>query len=516
MTDPGRRQEVRHITCTLCEAMCGLEVRLDGEGSITSMRGHEADPLSRGHICPKAFALQDVHEDPDRLRRPVRRTADGGWREVSWDDAISFAASAAGRGAARARRRRRGRLPGQPQRPQPRRADPQPHPRAAAAHAKPVLRHLGRPAAAPGRRLGALRAPVPAAGARHRPHRPARARRPQPDGLERVAVDGARLPAAPPRARGSRRPARRHRPAPHRDGQGRRRAPLRPARAPTPPCCWRSCASCWRRRGRSAGPAAYVDGVDAVRAAVRAVHARARRAGERHARGCRARPRAGTSPPRRRPPSTGGWVCRPRPTVWSASGRSRRSTCSPATSTARAGRCSRRRRSTSWGGACSGRAASARAGPGCAACRGSGASCPSRRSRRRSRTPGEGQVRALLTIAGNPVSSTPGGHRLDEALGGPRRHGGDRLLRQRDDPARRRHPAADRAARARPLRPRLPPPRRARHGPLVAGALPRPSRGPARLGDRPRPRRRAAARARRRACGTGGRGPRCRPRRGCG
>src|SRR4029453_14924772 len=79
-------EEVRHITCTLCEAMCSLEVRLDGEGSITSMRGHEADPLSRGHICPKAFALQDVHEDPDRLRRPVRRTASG-WEESGWDHA---------------------------------------------------------------------------------------------------------------------------------------------------------------------------------------------------------------------------------------------------------------------------------------------------------------------------------------------------------------------------------------------------------------------------------------------
>ncbi len=94
MTDTrAAGEDVRHVTCTLCEAMCSLEVHLDGEGSITSMRGHEADPLSRGHICPKAFALQDVHEDPDRLRRPVRRTADGGWREVSWDDAISFAAS---------------------------------------------------------------------------------------------------------------------------------------------------------------------------------------------------------------------------------------------------------------------------------------------------------------------------------------------------------------------------------------------------------------------------------------
>ena len=90
MTSPAA-EDVRHLTCTLCEAMCGLEVRLDAEGSIASVRGHEADPLSRGHICPKAFALQDVHEDPDRLRRPVVRTAKG-WREVSWDDGIRFAA----------------------------------------------------------------------------------------------------------------------------------------------------------------------------------------------------------------------------------------------------------------------------------------------------------------------------------------------------------------------------------------------------------------------------------------
>ena len=78
--------------CNICEAICGLRITVDGD-RVTEVRGNPDDPLSRGHICPKAFALQDVHEDPDRLRRPVRRTADGGWREVSWDEAIGFAAS---------------------------------------------------------------------------------------------------------------------------------------------------------------------------------------------------------------------------------------------------------------------------------------------------------------------------------------------------------------------------------------------------------------------------------------
>lgn len=78
--------QVHFQTCTLCEAMCGLRVEVDG-GQVTSIRGDDEDPFSRGHICPKAVALKDLHEDPDRLRHPVRRTANG-WEKVSWDDAL--------------------------------------------------------------------------------------------------------------------------------------------------------------------------------------------------------------------------------------------------------------------------------------------------------------------------------------------------------------------------------------------------------------------------------------------
>ncbi|MFW5470509.1 molybdopterin-dependent oxidoreductase [Knoellia sp. CPCC 206435] len=80
----------RHITCVLCEAMCGLEVQVRGP-EIVSIRGHREDPLSRGHICPKGVALQDLHTDPDRLRRPVRRVGDE-WVEIGWDEAIDLAA----------------------------------------------------------------------------------------------------------------------------------------------------------------------------------------------------------------------------------------------------------------------------------------------------------------------------------------------------------------------------------------------------------------------------------------
>ena len=82
----------RHFrTCTLCEAMCGIVISTDGP-RVTDIRGDPDDPFSRGHICPKAVALQDVHDDPDRLRRPMRRNGTE-WTEISWDEALDEAAA---------------------------------------------------------------------------------------------------------------------------------------------------------------------------------------------------------------------------------------------------------------------------------------------------------------------------------------------------------------------------------------------------------------------------------------
>jgi anaerobic selenocysteine-containing dehydrogenase len=79
----------RHFaTCTLCEAICGIVVETEG-GRVASIRGDADDPFSRGHICPKAAALKDLHEDPDRLRRPVARDG-AGWRELGWDEALDL------------------------------------------------------------------------------------------------------------------------------------------------------------------------------------------------------------------------------------------------------------------------------------------------------------------------------------------------------------------------------------------------------------------------------------------
>ena len=80
--------------CNLCEAICGLELTIEG-GAVTGIRGNQDDPLSRGHICPKGVALADIYTDPDRLRRPVKRLGTGDdarWEEISWDEAFDLVA----------------------------------------------------------------------------------------------------------------------------------------------------------------------------------------------------------------------------------------------------------------------------------------------------------------------------------------------------------------------------------------------------------------------------------------
>ncbi|MCE9573455.1 MAG: molybdopterin oxidoreductase family protein [Deltaproteobacteria bacterium] len=76
-------------TCPLCEATCGLVVETEGR-AITSVRGDADDPFSRGYICPKAYGVKALSDDPDRLRAPLVRT-DAGLAPATWDDAFATA-----------------------------------------------------------------------------------------------------------------------------------------------------------------------------------------------------------------------------------------------------------------------------------------------------------------------------------------------------------------------------------------------------------------------------------------
>ncbi len=78
--------ETSYRICPLCEACCGLEITHE-DGKVKSVRGASEDGFSNGYICPKGVALADLHDDPDRLRKPLVKR-DGVFVEVEWDEAF--------------------------------------------------------------------------------------------------------------------------------------------------------------------------------------------------------------------------------------------------------------------------------------------------------------------------------------------------------------------------------------------------------------------------------------------
>ena len=84
MEDPAA-SSTHHRICPLCEACCGLEIKVRDQ-KVVSIRGHDADVFSAGYICPKGVALKDLHEDPDRLRTPLVKR-DGVFHEATWAEA---------------------------------------------------------------------------------------------------------------------------------------------------------------------------------------------------------------------------------------------------------------------------------------------------------------------------------------------------------------------------------------------------------------------------------------------
>lgn len=78
-------------SCTLCEAMCGLQFEVEGD-QILAVRPDKDDVFSKGYVCPKGVASGELHHDPDRLRTPVRRTPAGTFEPVGWEEAFALVA----------------------------------------------------------------------------------------------------------------------------------------------------------------------------------------------------------------------------------------------------------------------------------------------------------------------------------------------------------------------------------------------------------------------------------------
>lgn len=81
--------------CPLCEATCGLVLSID-DGRISGARGDRDDVFSHGFICPKGASFAELDNDPDRLTQPMVRR-DGELLETGWADAFAAVAEGLGR-----------------------------------------------------------------------------------------------------------------------------------------------------------------------------------------------------------------------------------------------------------------------------------------------------------------------------------------------------------------------------------------------------------------------------------
>ncbi len=80
--------ETVYRTCPTCEASCGLRLEVDRDRRrVISVKGDPEDVRTRGYVCAKSQAFRYIYEDPERLRRPVRRVGDE-WREIGWEEAL--------------------------------------------------------------------------------------------------------------------------------------------------------------------------------------------------------------------------------------------------------------------------------------------------------------------------------------------------------------------------------------------------------------------------------------------
>jgi anaerobic selenocysteine-containing dehydrogenase len=93
MSEYGPAMPIAFRTCPLCEATCGLALEVDAAAHmVTKVRGDAEDVLSHGFICPKGVSIKELHDDPDRVRTPLVKQADGSFAPASWDEAFAVIA----------------------------------------------------------------------------------------------------------------------------------------------------------------------------------------------------------------------------------------------------------------------------------------------------------------------------------------------------------------------------------------------------------------------------------------
>ncbi len=78
----------KHTFCRVCEPACGLVATVE-DGELVKLRPDKDHPVTRGFACHKGLAGLDIHHDPDRVNHPLKRTANGTFERISWEQALA-------------------------------------------------------------------------------------------------------------------------------------------------------------------------------------------------------------------------------------------------------------------------------------------------------------------------------------------------------------------------------------------------------------------------------------------
>ncbi len=85
--------EHKRTFCRVCEPACGMVATVE-DGRLTALAPDREHPVTKGFVCHKGIYGLDIHNDPDRLKVPLRRTGAGTFEEISWDAALDGIAAA--------------------------------------------------------------------------------------------------------------------------------------------------------------------------------------------------------------------------------------------------------------------------------------------------------------------------------------------------------------------------------------------------------------------------------------
>ncbi len=92
---PGEPYYV-NTTCTECPAGCGIRVKIV-DGSPRKLEGLPGHPVNNGALCLRGQSSIARLYSPNRLKTPMRKTGNGGFEDITWEEAYSTIAGAVGK-----------------------------------------------------------------------------------------------------------------------------------------------------------------------------------------------------------------------------------------------------------------------------------------------------------------------------------------------------------------------------------------------------------------------------------